>query len=137
MLHGVFGCPVGRRLVERILTAAQVDALAESLGRHGDLVLCMAYLGLRWSELAGLRVGDVDMTRGRVRIVERATEVGGRMDVDAPKSRASAREVAIPAFLREVLSARIDGREVGDLMFPAPGGGHLRNGNWRAPIWLA
>ena len=58
---------------ERILTAAQVDALAEKLGEHGDLVLAMAYLGLRWSELAAPRVGDVDLVRNRVRIVERET----------------------------------------------------------------
>lgn len=116
---------------ERILTAPQVDTLAEKLGEQGDLVLGMAYLGLRWSELAGLRVGDVDLVRNRVRIIERATEVGGRLDVDAPKSVASARQVAIPEFLREVLAARVDGRDRGDLVFPAPGGGHLRNGNWR------
>lgn len=56
----------------------------------------MAYRGLRCSEFAGLRVGDVDLVRNRVRIIERATEVGGRMDVDAPKGLASARQVAIP-----------------------------------------
>lgn len=116
---------------ERILSAAQVDALAERLGEHGDLVLAMGYLGLRWSELAALRVSDVDLVRNRVRIVERATEVGGRMDVSAPKSRASARQVAIPAFLRPVLISRVVGKQVDDLVFPAPGGGYLRNGNWR------
>lgn len=116
---------------ERILSAAQVDALAERLGEHGDLVLAMGYLGLRWSELAALRVADVDLTRNRVRTVERATEVGGRMDVLAPKSRASARQVAIPAFLRPVLISRVGGKQLDDLVFPAPGGGYPRNGNWR------
>lgn len=46
---------------ERILTAEEVDALADKLGEHGDIVLCMAYLGLRWSEAAGLRVRHVDL----------------------------------------------------------------------------
>jgi integrase len=117
---------------ERILTAEQVDALAEKLDRHGDIVLCMAYLGLRWSEAAGLRAGHVDLTRNRVRIIERATEVAGHMDVDIPKTATSARDVGIPAFLRDVLSARIEGRRPNDLVFPAPAGGHLRNGNWRS-----
>lgn len=117
---------------ERILTADEVDALAEKLREHGDIVLCMAYLGLRWSEAAGLRVRHVDLTRNRVRIFERATEVGGHMDVDVPKSVASTRDVGIPAFLRDILKARIEGRRPNDLVFPAPEGGHLRNGNWRS-----
>ena len=41
---------------ERILSAAQVDALTERFGEHGDLVLAMGYLGLRCSELPALRV---------------------------------------------------------------------------------
>jgi integrase len=116
---------------ERILTMQQVEALASRLGTEGDLVLAMALLGLRWSELAALKVGDVDLVRRRVRIIERATEVGGRMDVSASKSPASARSIVVPASLVTMLSARVDGRSVDELVFPAPGGGYLRNGNWR------
>ena len=94
-------------------------------------MLAMAYLGLRWSELAALRVADVDLERKRVHVVERATEVGGRMDVSAPKSGASNRYIGIPGLLLPRLAQRIDGRERAALVFPAPGGGHLRNRNWR------
>jgi integrase len=73
-------------------------------------VLAMTYLGLRWSELAALRVADVDLVRRRVHVVERATEVGGRVDVAAPKSRASNRYVAVPGLLLPMLGARIEGR---------------------------
>ena len=72
---------------DRFLTAPQVQALADKLGKDGDLVLAMTYLGLRWSELAALKVADVNLIRRRVHIVERATEVGGRVDIAAPKSR--------------------------------------------------
>ena len=116
---------------ERILTMPEVEALAERLGEEGDLVFAMALLGLRWSELAALKVIDVDFTRSRVRIVERATEVGGRMDVSAPKSRASNRTVAIPPSFRDVLEERTRGKAPSALVFPAPDGGYLRNGNWR------
>lgn len=116
---------------ERILTVSEVEALAVRMGTDGDHVLAMAFLGLRWSELAGLRVADVDLTRGRVRIVERATEVGGRMDVSAPKSRASHRSIAVPASLRPMLTERTVGKPADALVFPAPDGGYLRNGNWR------
>lgn len=116
---------------ERILTVEEVRALAERLGAEGDLVMAMAYLGLRWSELAALKVSDVDLLRRRVRVVERATEVGGRMDVSAPKSRASRRHVAIPALLEPALRARTAGKPHDALVFSAPDGGYLRNGNWR------
>lgn len=116
---------------ERILTVVEVEALAARLGPDGDLVFAMAFLGLRWSELAALRVADVDLVRGRVRIVERATEVGGRIDVSAPKSRASHRAVAVPPSLRPMLAARTTGKPLEGLVFPSPDGGYLRNGNWR------
>lgn len=117
---------------ERILTVDEVAALAEQLGNEGDLVLAMAYLGLRWSELAALRVSDVDLVRRRVRVVERATEVGGRSDVSAPKSRASQRHIAIPGLLMNRLGARTVGRQPDALVFPSPDGTYLRNGNWRS-----
>lgn len=72
---------------ERILTVAEVEALADRLGTDGYLDLAMAFLGLRWSEVAGLRVADLDLSRGRVRIVERATVVGwghGRLRAQVP-----------------------------------------------------
>lgn len=116
---------------ECILTAAQVWSLADRLGREGDLVLAMAYLGLRWSELAALKVADVDLTRRRVHVVERALEVGGRVDVAPPKSQASNRHIAIPALLLDRLASRVEGKTADQLVFPAPGGGYLRNGNWR------
>lgn len=119
---------------ERILTAAQVDAMADGMGDQGEVVLALVYLGLRWSELAALRVADIDLARRRVRVVERATEVGGKMDVSAPKSRASTRHIAIPSLLLVQLERRPSGRAPEALVFPAPDGGYLRNGNWRRQV---
>jgi integrase len=116
---------------ERFLTAPEVNGLAKRLGKEGDLVLAMAYLGLRWSELAALRVADVDLQRKRVHVVERATEVGGRLDVSTPKSVASNRYIGIPGLLLPRLAARVEGRDHAALVFAAPGGGYLRNRNWR------
>lgn len=116
---------------DRFLTAAQVHALAGRLGRDGDLVLAMTYLGLRWSELSALKVSDVDLVRRRVHVVERATEVGGHIDVSAPKSQASNRHIAIPALLVSMLSERVEDKTQDSLVFPAPTGGYLRNRNWR------
>ncbi|GAA6527478.1 hypothetical protein IDVR_32760 [Intrasporangium sp. DVR] len=116
---------------ERILTMAEVEALADRMGSEGDLVRVLAFLGLRWSEAVALRVSDVDLDRRRVRVIERATEAGGRMDVSAPKTRAAVREIGIPGFLVEVLTGRVEGKPRDALVFPSPEGGYLRNGNWR------
>lgn len=117
---------------ERILPADDVHRLADAMpGEEGEVVLCLVYLGLRWSELAGMRVVDVDLARRRVRVIERATEVNGRMDVSGPKSRAGHREVGIPSLIHPILERRTSGRAGDELAFPAPEGGYLRVRNWR------
>jgi len=55
---------------QRYLTHAQVASLADTCGRDRTLVLTLAYTGLRWGELAALRVRRVDLVRGRLDIVE-------------------------------------------------------------------
>ena len=95
------------------------------------MVLAMAYLGLRWSESVALRVVDVDLVRRRVHVVERATEVDGRMDVSQPKSKASNRYVGIPSRIAQLLADRLEGKESRDLVFPSPEGTYMRSRNWR------
>lgn len=116
---------------ETILTVAEVHALAEAMPADGDVVLALAYLGLRWSELAALRVEDVNLARRRVHVVQRATEVDGRIDVDQPKSRAGHRYVPIPNRLVPALEERMSGRGREALVFASPQGDFLRVRNWR------
>jgi integrase len=70
----------------RFLTAGQVDALADAIGDYRLVVLTLAYCGLRWGELAALRVGRVDTLRRRLEIVEAVVEVRGHLTWGAPKS---------------------------------------------------
>lgn len=116
---------------ERILTVAQVHALADAIPSDSDVVLALAYLGLRWSELAALRCADVNTERSRVHVVQRATEVDGRIDVDQPKSRAGHRYVPIPARIVPLLEARMHSKRTDELVFSSPGGDYLRVRNWR------
>ena len=58
---GVSAPPIPPRERHRYLTAAEVNTLAAALGDQGDVALVLAYTGLRWSELVGLRVMDVDL----------------------------------------------------------------------------
>ena len=107
--------------------------LAVRPGYGSDAVRVFAYCGLRWSELAALRVCDVDLTAHWLSVVERTTEIGGRLDTAAPKSK-KARQVAIPCTVARVLEARIEGRPPNDLVFTTPRGQPLRNPNWRRDV---
>jgi integrase len=81
----------------RFLTPPEIARLADAI-RPGyrALVLVGAYGGLRIGELAGLRRSRVDLLRGTVEVAEIVTEVGGRLHMGPPKTRASRRTVGLP-----------------------------------------
>lgn len=114
----------------RYLTHAQVAALAEACGPDGIVVLVLGYTGLRWGELAALRVGRVDLDRGRLGIVESVTEINGRLEWGVPKSHAG-RSVPVPRSLWEDLRASCAGKQPSDLVFTTARGTALRVGNFR------
>jgi integrase len=45
--------------------------------RDGTVVKFLSYTGLRWGEMAALRVQDFDMLRRRVNVSRSVTESGG------------------------------------------------------------
>ena len=90
----------------------------------------LAYTGLRWGEFAALRVRSVDLMRRRVTVAESAAEVQGKM-IFGPTKTHQRRVVVLPRFLVEPLAQHIGSRPPEDLLFPAPGGGVLRNSNFR------
>ncbi len=106
------------------LTHRQVDLLAEHAGEHGTLIYTLAYSGMRWGEMAGMKVGSLDVARARIRVIDNAVQVGGTFDVGMPKS-GKARDIVIPSFLLEMLVERSAGLRPSDLMFGS-GGQHPR-----------
>jgi integrase len=128
------GCSASRlpaRDRHRYLTASEVAALASACGDQGDIVTILAYTGLRWSELVGLRVGDVDLRARRLYVRQAAPEVEGRIVVGPPKTRAAARTVPLPKMVIDALKPRIAGRAPGEQAITSPNGGFLRSNNWR------
>jgi len=80
---------------QRFLTHAQVEALAKACARPADVsehrrlderenqayrlvVLFLAYTGVRFGEMAALRVSRLDLTRRRATIAESVTVVQGK-----------------------------------------------------------
>lgn len=120
----------------RYLTHHDVHRLAEACGADADMVLVMAYSGLRWGELAALRVDDVDELRGRLRVDENLVDVSGHLSFGTPKSHAI-RSVPLPAFLRDRLAQLIEGKTSRSLLFTTPSGTPLRSSNWRRRVFDA
>ncbi len=95
------------------------------------VVLVLAYSGLRWSEVAALRVGRVDIMRRRIDVAEAVTEVdGARLAWGTPKSH-EARSVPLPRFLVDDLARHVVGKSASDLVFTSPDGEVMRNRNAR------
>lgn len=115
------------------LTHSQVAALADALDRNAEVVRFLAYTGLRWGEMAALRVQDFDMLRRRVNVSRSVTESGGLV-WSTPKTH-ERRSVPFPAALADELAALMVGRGRDDLVFTDLRGGVLRNSNWRARVF--
>jgi integrase len=119
---------------KRFLTHEQVTALAEAAGDDWLPIEVLAYCGLRFGELAALRVRDIDFLRRRLRIAQSATEVDGVMVFGTPKSHQQ-RLVPVRPSLLEPLLRECEGKGPDDLVFTAPRGGVIFLRNWRKRVF--
>ncbi|MGI8881040.1 MAG: tyrosine-type recombinase/integrase [Jatrophihabitans sp.] len=130
----------------RYLTHSEVEQLAEACAqprpeliskyrrhserRAGDyrlIVLFLAYTGVRFGELAALRVGRLDLLRRRAEIAESVTVVQGSGQVWGTPKGHERRDVPIPRFLVDELAGQVAGKSRDDLVFAGVrGGGALR-----------
>lgn len=119
---------------KRYLSHDQVAALAQAIdqakeGReygYGLVVLVLAYCGLRWGELSGLRIGDLDLDAKHPRLTVEQTVVAdkGYQRIEPPKDYEH-RSIPIPAFLVGLLRAQIVGRPTDAPVFYG-----IRTGTW-------
>lgn len=125
------------------LTDENVSAIAEAtVPAYRAMVWLGALTGCRWSEAAGLRIGDLNLLARTMRIKQVIVkDERGRPIVCAPKSDASGRVVSLPEALVEMLAghftrARLTGGDQNAFVFTAPDGGPLRQDNWRRRVWI-
>lgn len=144
---------------EVYLTRAEVAATAAAAATDfdGDVILALAYSGMRWGELAGLPAKHVDLDTGRVNVRQTLIEVSGepRRIKPYPKGRRR-RVVPVNDTLGAVLERRLAGRDNDDLVFQRPrtlvrfanggtkeltrtrvGEGPLRRATWGPRVWHA
>ena len=115
------------------LTAEQVETLATTIDqRYSTLTHLAAYTGLRAGEICALRVGRVDLAKGRITVAESVTEVQSRgLHFSEPKTY-ERRSVTLPAFLVEKLTTHMKGRpdEPDAFVFTSPEGSTLNHKNF-------
>jgi integrase len=135
--------PQAAKPEKRFLTPKQVHQLADAAARYpipevGEqyraLILVLAFCGLRWGEMAALRVKRVDLMRRRLTVAESVVQVHARLEWGTPKSHA-ARSVPIPRSLVPVLTEVMAGKAPDDLVFTTWRGRPLRNLNFRRDVF--
>lgn len=142
ILHGILGDAVSDKLLaanpasdvslprrkpkEKVyLSHDQVRRIA-NVAKYPTVIRVLAYCGLRWGEMAALRVQDLDLEKRRLRVVNNAVDVAGTMILGTPKTH-RARAVPFPRFMASDLGAAALGKSENDLLFPGPDGGYMRN----------
>jgi integrase len=119
----------------KYLTAAQVADLAdaaatptgksrgartaETFAQNALVVYVLAYCGLRWGELAALRVSSVDLLRRRFNITESVSDVDGEGLVWTTPKDHETRSVGVPVFLVDALAAHMVGKDREAVLFPS------------------
>lgn len=125
---------VRRKRAHIYLTPLQVRALARSCESHSTLLLVLAYLGVRWGEAIALQVGDIDFTRGRIRVQRSFSTTKGKPVLTTPKSHQE-REIPVPKFLLRLLKELCSPKATHDLVFTTEADTPLDLNNFRTRVF--
>jgi integrase len=132
-----------RKMKVEVVTAEGVDTgqflrVGTHMGEHA-LMVDLALTGLRWSEIAGLQVRDLDLgVRPKLsvnRIVTRGLK-GSMIVKPTPKSWRAAGTKALSPQLAERLADLVRDCAASEWVFPDTEGNHLHYSNWRRDCWL-
>ncbi len=123
------GVPLPRtvRGEQIFLTHEQVDDLAEAAGPNRLAILFLAYTGVRYGEMAALRVRNLNLLRRRALIAEAVVDVNGHAVFGTPENH-QRRQVPIPRFPAEELAEHVAGKAPSDVVLAAEKGGVLECG---------
>ncbi len=137
-VHGVRVATSVRRN-PRFFSETEVAAIADEVpNRYRALVWTLALSGLRIGEASALRVGNLDLKKRTIRVVESSAEVAGRKITGATKTGKD-RTVDLPVELTEMLSDDLDrfGNrfDKDSYVFTGPNGGQIRQNGFRQRIF--
>jgi integrase len=120
----------------RFLSPAEIDRVAEAVPEpYRALIYLLAYSGMRIGEAIALRIGNLDLLRGRVQIVEAASEISNGL-VFGPTKTGHGRAVALPQLVRAELERHVvDHPPIAELVFTNSHGEPLRQTNFNRRVW--
>ena len=130
--------PTNRQPTIRIVEPHELERLAQAVtGDYYAMVYLAGVCGLRFGEVAGLRLGRIDFLQKRLSIEETRSQIGG---FSTPKTKASRRTIPLPAVVVEILASHVASKglkaqDAEALVFTSPRGGPLQAANWHKRTW--
>lgn len=110
--------------------------------RLGDLIILAAMTGLRKGELFALEWSAVNISEGILVVRRTLQEIGTKLTVKEPKTKAGRRVVSLGSEAIDCLKSRLkkaieEGFEpdLVPIVFPNVLGGHMRNSNFDRNVW--
>ncbi|MDN8623721.1 MULTISPECIES: site-specific integrase [Corynebacterium] len=111
--------------VKVYLTPTQLERLAHHAGDKAVVVWVLGTVGLRWGELVGLKVEDVDEVHSRLRINRSVIYIKGKPQETLPKTH-ERRTVSVSLPVMRVIHEQATGRLPSAWLFPHTDGGPLK-----------
>ena len=129
-----------RAVLALALEPSELHRLASAMpSEYRSLVYVGGVLGLRWSEIAGLRVSRVNISGRTLEVAEAIKYVSGRLVIDGlVKSKAALRTLGLPDELAAILADHSEQHCLSDadaFVFSSPRGGPLNYQNFMLRIW--
>jgi integrase len=122
----------------REMTFLSWDEAIRLCEAHSDRYRALIYVavdsGMRWSELVGLRRGNIDLRNRKVRVTEQLVQLDdGSFMRKEPKTAAGVRSITLSPFTAGILAAHVDlltilGRD--ELVFPNGAGNPLSSSSF-------
>ena len=116
------------------LTLKQLVQLAEECSPYSEVILLLGLGGLRFGEVAGLRVSSVDFATRRIHVRESLLEVSGELYTETPKNHQKRTFVA-PQSLMDALKPLCEDKAGDDYVFLTSQGAPLRNSNFAKRVY--
>ena len=124
--------PKGRAREHVFLSREQVTALANAVKEpYRPLIWLLATSGLRVGEAVELRVKDLQLDRGRIRVERAVVFVKGGSPVVGPPKNGRARTVTVPLFVADMLRNHVAGKFGEEFVFTSFCGYQIRPNNFK------
>jgi integrase len=122
-------------IATNFLTLGQLMKVAERAGYYRDVVLVLGLCGLRWGELVGLQVKDLNVSAGTLTIRRSLVEINGKLEESTTKSHRW-RIVHLPQILQSACHRWVFDKNQDDPLFHTEEGTFLRNTNFTRRIFI-